>query len=244
MNSLLHRDGDDDLDDLNGAKEREITLGTTMILGIFFALAVLCAVFFGLGYQLGRKSAVAAPVAATAEGPLGANFAGFKPAAGSPIASPAASPADKTSGQNAVVSYAPAPAADVPRPARAVAEESNDDATNDQPAPAPAATPPPAPLARPLPQPAATSTTASVAATPSPTGAGAIVQIAAVSHQEDADLLVTTLKRRGYNVAVRTEPQDKLLHVQVGPFASHKDAEAMRQKLLADGFNAIVKDAK
>ncbi len=70
------------------------------------------------------------------------------------------------------------------------------------------------------------------------------MQIAAVSHQEDADLLVTTLKRRGYNVAVHTEPQDKLLHVQIGPFPSHKDADAMRQRLLADGFNAIVKDTK
>ncbi len=46
---------------------------------------------------------------------------------------------------------------------------------------------------------------------------------------------------RGYAVAIHTEPQDKYLHVQVGPFASKKDAEAMRQKLLADGFNAIVK---
>jgi cell division septation protein DedD len=70
------------------------------------------------------------------------------------------------------------------------------------------------------------------------------VQIAAVSHQEDADLLVSTLKRRGYSVAIRSEPQDKLLHVQIGPFASHKDADAMRQRLLADGFNAIVKDPK
>ena len=42
-------------------------------------------------------------------------------------------------------------------------------------------------------------------------------------------------------VVARTEPQDKLFHIQVGPFASRKDAEAMRQRLLADGYNAIVK---
>ena len=68
-----------------------------------------------------------------------------------------------------------------------------------------------------------------------------MVQVAAVSHQEDADLLVTTLRRVHYAVAIHTEPQDKLLHVQVGPFATRKDAEAMRQRLLTDGFNAIVK---
>jgi cell division septation protein DedD len=68
-----------------------------------------------------------------------------------------------------------------------------------------------------------------------------VVQVAAVSHQEDADVLMTALKKRGYTVTIRQEPQDKLLHVQVGPFANKKDAEAMRQRLLADGYNAIVK---
>jgi len=36
-------------------------------------------------------------------------------------------------------------------------------------------------------------------------------------------------------------PQDKLLRVQIGPFASRKDADAMRQRLISDGYNAIVK---
>jgi cell division protein FtsN len=42
-------------------------------------------------------------------------------------------------------------------------------------------------------------------------------------------------------VAIRQDPNDKLLHVQVGPFGNRKDAEAMRQKLLSDGFNAYIK---
>jgi cell division septation protein DedD len=74
----------------------------------------------------------------------------------------------------------------------------------------------------------------------SPNGTS-IVQVAAVSHQEDADLLISALKKRGYTVFIRQEPQDKLLHVQIGPFATKKDAEAMRQHLLSDGYNAIVK---
>jgi cell division septation protein DedD len=67
-----------------------------------------------------------------------------------------------------------------------------------------------------------------------------MVQIAAVSHQEDADLLLSALRSHGYAVFVRQE-QDKLLHVQIGPFATRKEADAMRQRLLADGYNAIVK---
>lgn len=68
-----------------------------------------------------------------------------------------------------------------------------------------------------------------------------MVQVAAVSSQEVADIEVTALKKDGYAVVVRHEPQDKLLHVQIGPFTDKKDAEAMRQRVQADGFNAIVK---
>jgi cell division protein FtsN len=32
-----------------------------------------------------------------------------------------------------------------------------------------------------------------------------------------------------------------LFHVQVGPFAEQKEAEAMKTKLAADGYNAILK---
>lgn len=68
-----------------------------------------------------------------------------------------------------------------------------------------------------------------------------MVQIAAVTRPEDANALAAALRQRGYSVVVRNESQDKLLHVQVGPFASRDDAAAMRSKLLADGYNAILK---
>jgi molybdopterin/thiamine biosynthesis adenylyltransferase len=68
-----------------------------------------------------------------------------------------------------------------------------------------------------------------------------MVQVAAVSSQDVADILLASLQKKGYSVAARHEPQDNLLHVQIGPFAHRADAEAMRQRILADGFNAIVK---
>jgi len=68
-----------------------------------------------------------------------------------------------------------------------------------------------------------------------------MVQIAAVTHQEDANILVSALRKRGYAVVVRSEPNDSLLHVQLGPFASRDEARAMRAKLLGDGYNAILK---
>lgn len=188
--------------------EREISLNTATILGIFFLLALLCAIFFGFGYTMGRRTTlqVAAPIADTSS-TLAANG-----------------------------SAKPAPGSAAPQPTRRAID---DDAT---PAPSPAiqqvaqplvkpAAPTPEP-AKPEPVPAATTT---------PAGPPALVQVAAVSHQEDADTLVNALKRRGYTVVVRHEPQDKLLHIQIGPLATKKDAEAMRQRLLSDGYNAIVK---
>jgi cell division septation protein DedD len=69
---------------------------------------------------------------------------------------------------------------------------------------------------------------------------GWMVQIAAVSHADDAAVLVDALRKRGYSVTARREVSDNMIHVQTGPFVSRNDANAMRQKLLNDGYNAIV----
>jgi DedD protein len=231
-------DSDDDLQD-PGPRDREISLGTTTIIGIFFALALLCALFFGFGYSMGRRSTQtitgAAGAAATSD------TSNAKPAPGSPASRAAAASsgnneaADEdpgsTSGSAAsstatVANVSPATSTARPQPSRL--EPSTEPTVN------PAIKP--VSLARPG---------APAAAPPTPVaipGMGfAVVQVAAVSHQEDADMLMSALKKHGYNVSIRQEPQDKLLHVQVGPFANKKDAEAMRQRLLTDGYNAIVK---
>ncbi len=181
--------------------EREISLGAPTILGIFFALALVCALFFGLGYSMGRRSTPAGTaVVASTDTPSGTSTT--KPSSGSPADNPTTPP--------------PTPAT-TPDPTTVTVPTAN--------------TPPPA---TPAAKPATTTPT-------SPVATLFIVQIAAVSHREDAETLVANLKLRGYDVAIREENQDKLLHVQIGPFTTRKDADAMRQHLLADGYNAIVK---
>ncbi len=66
-------------DDLHDADEqdREISLGTTTILGIFFALALLCAVFFGFGYSHGP--ALGTPSGQRRRGNDGARSNGSRP---------------------------------------------------------------------------------------------------------------------------------------------------------------------
>jgi cell division septation protein DedD len=68
-----------------------------------------------------------------------------------------------------------------------------------------------------------------------------MVQVAAVRVPQDAQILVDALKKRGYTAAARNEPQDQLLHIQLGPFTSRSDAIAMRGRLLTDGYNAVIK---
>ena len=69
---------------------------------------------------------------------------------------------------------------------------------------------------------------------------GLMVQIAAVSHQEDADVLVGALRQRGYAASASRDAADNQFHVRIGPFANRNDASAMRKKLIYDGYNAIV----
>jgi cell division septation protein DedD len=67
------------------------------------------------------------------------------------------------------------------------------------------------------------------------------VQVAAVTKAEDAESLIDALKKKQYPAFQTNTPTDKLIHVQVGPYADIKDAEAMRAKLVSDGYNPILK---
>src|SRR5229473_3844582 len=42
-------------------EDTEITLGTGKMLGLFFGLVILCAVFFGMGYTMGKSAVKSSP---------------------------------------------------------------------------------------------------------------------------------------------------------------------------------------
>ena len=212
-------------------RDREITLSMGTILGIFFALALVCAVFFGMGYTLCRRSLQ--PQATADCTPGDSNFNGFKPSPQSVAIQPApgfspSAAATANSNTDGPVVAAPAPAA------------SSTTSTTTAPAAVTASTTPATPAATPA-KPVAVQPTQAPAPIVAATQQPSMVQIAAVSHQEDADVLLSALKKQGYAVTARQEPQDKLIHIQIGPFSNRNDANAMRQRLLADGYNAIVK---
>ena len=194
---------------MSEAQDTEITLGTGKMLALFFGLVALCAVFFGLGFKLGKNTVPpavageAAPVTATAGG----------------VRSPAVKPAaDINANRSANVAFYKA-------------TEQKDSATNNS-APSATNTAPPAGN-KSAPDPAV------VPAAAVPQGSY-YVQVAAVTKQEDADALVDALKKKQYPAFAAAMP-DKFFHVQVGPFADIKNAEDMRSKLVADGYNPILK---
>jgi DedD protein len=208
--------------DSNAEADHELTLSTPTILGLFFALAMVCACFFGLGYAMGHKTA---PPTQVYSAPIAPASGEAKPAPGSAVATEA--PPDTSASVTDTMSANPQTAT-VPLASSA--------AVTAPPAALPGA--PPAPSAtRPAPLAAVAAPQSASTAAPGTF----VVQVAAVSSQDVANILLSTLEKKGYAVVARHEPQDQLLHVQIGPFSDRKQADAMRQRVLADGFNAIVK---
>lgn len=219
MNTLL-----DDDNDASRHNDRELTLSTGTILGIFLALVLLCGAFFGFGYKIGSHKAAQPDLSSAADTTAepNSNFTDFKPAAGSPengsdaVSAPTKlTAAERKEARADEASGKPAVSASEARLTRAHNEAASHAA----------AEPPSTPTAEPVPAPAGTY----------------FVQVAAVSHEEDAQLLIRALKAKGYPVGAHTQPQDKFYHVQVGPFENRKDADAAKQRLVADGYQPIIK---
>jgi cell division septation protein DedD len=203
--------------------DAEITLGTRSLLGIFFGLVLVCSVFFGLGYSVGRGSGsrAAAQAATDASTPPDSHLSKPSPQQSlTPVETP---PADAGQAGAAPGTPESTPAL---QPASAPAPPASSPALSPASARIPAVAVAPKPAAAMVPAAGAQSF---------------MVQVAAVRVPQDADILVDALKKHGYTAVVRNEPQDQLLHVQLGPFTSRGDANAMRSKLLADGYNAVVK---
>src|SRR3984957_17151106 len=70
-------------------QDTEITLGTGRMLALFFAFVLICAVFFAIGFSLGRKTTVVS--ANISSGPVGVPAAVVRPSAGKENTQPAQS---------------------------------------------------------------------------------------------------------------------------------------------------------
>jgi DedD protein len=204
----------------------ELTLGLGTVLGLAAGLLLLCIVCFGLGYAVGHRSSPnqnAAIIVPDSNSTISSAKPGTKPGA---IRQTPAQPAPNVTSDDSDTQQASAGLA--PTGSAAIAS-STDSPTDGN------------PQVRPALQSSTAPQTPALHVQPATSQAqGWMVQIAAVSRTEDADVLVNALRKRGYVVTERRELGDNLIHVQTGPFTSRNDANTMRQKLLNDGYNAIV----
>jgi DedD protein len=214
-------------------QDTEITLGTAKLLTLFFGLVVVCAVFFALGYTLGRKSDIGF-TASSAATPLKPASNGLKPAgSASPQPAPPMTFYKAVEQKDANAQLTP-PSSDANSAGTAAGQPASSPVTS-----APTASSP--------------GTSASGTTQPSQTGnppdpmaplptSSYFVQVAAVTKQEDAESLVDALKKKQYPAFVATNSaNEKLFRVQIGPFTDVKDAEATRSRLINDGYNPILK---
>ena len=211
----MHGEFDEEPEPQRSRKDTELTLNFSTLLGLFFGMMLLCGLFFGLGFAVGRYGPNDSSTGSQ-QGKPGSQTSIEATSRPKPSAAPQNQPAPQSAtpaypASNAIPQYAnPAAGQTVVKPAL------------------PPPTNPPQPAAAPNAGAAANANVPSM------------VQIAAVSHEEDADVLVSALRKRGYAVTAHRQPADSLIHVQIGPFPNRNDAEAMRQKLLNDGYNAML----
>jgi cell division septation protein DedD len=209
----------EELDSVETDNQMEFTLGGKTLLVLASGLFLLCAACFGLGYATGHHRTTEPESTTEASEPLPHKATTPKGSGTKPGAAAVALPESK-------------------------ADQTGDESNRNS-------------VAESGPTQGAGAATAGSQVRPALAGQGAqgntlkiqpanaqtqgwMVQIAAISHADDAQVLVDALKKRGYEVTARRDFGDNLIHVQTGPFVNRNDANAMRQKLLNDGYNAIV----
>ena len=197
------------------SRDTELTLGFGTLMALFFGLVLLCGLCFGIGYEVGRGSA-GAPITLQPS-------AAYKSAASKPPATPQPAPSSTPASP-----ATPGDSASIVQQSFGASSGSSSSGQQ-QVRPALPSAPSYAPPTQQRVQPA-----------PSASYSGQYsVRVAAVPNPDDGEILVNALRKRGYAVSARRET-DNLIHVRVGPFSSRDDANRWRQRLLADGYNAII----
>lgn len=248
--------------------DSDITLGPGKLLGLFFMLVAICGVFFAIGYSLGKTSAreqsmndraavnasLATPAVAESSAgkpkPSAVVSSNSEPQAAASQESPAPKSAPDMTFYNAVKQTDHGTQAATSGNAESAASKTAQDKAAD-PRASKNAVPTEVASVKTIPDVKTESsadpnlaTKAEAKPAGSAVAAGSyVVQIAAVSREEDAAALAGALRKKSYNVFVVNNPavHDKLYHVQVGPFASLQEAEAIKTKLTAEGYSPIVK---
>lgn len=218
--------------------ERELVLGNKQLLTIFFAAALLCGVFFAVGYVVGGNSVK------TAGNTTASTSDSSTPATDGKREEPTA-PAPDTAAPTTTVASAPSDTAGLPS---AEPQIKDNPASSAPPPSTPTPTPPPV-AATPAPektpnaatyQPAAANNNSTTGVFLSVPEAGAsYVQVAAET-RPSADSLVKILRDGSFPAILATSPKPDLYRVLVGPYRTPLTLADAKRKLTDKGYGSLI----
>lgn len=194
--------------------EFELVFGNRQLLSIFFIVVFLLGIFFVMGYIVGRNSTP------------GPTIATNKPAAADTsetAASQQPSPSPGTAAASTPPDSQPSaiPAAAPPEPAASQATKAS------------------RPPSKTRAESKADSGAVETASMP-PAAGEEFLQVVAVAHP-DAEVIIDTLRKRGFRARIAPGPSDKIFRVLVGPVEDAADMGKLRSQLEAAGFKPIVR---
>jgi cell division septation protein DedD len=207
----------------NPDRPGELVLENRHLLLIFFAIVALSGVFFALGYIVGRNTL--SPSVSTALAEAESTGPEAKPSPMPPAAY--------------YLRATPPAAAPVPEDAGVLAPELQFDRTLGGQAPDARLESPEGSNVSPVWPSLAPDANQPVATVPAPPGI--LVQVSALTRQQDAETLVQLLREKNLPVMVTTAATDTLYHVVIGPYQSDADAQQVKRLLEEDGFQPIIK---
>jgi septal ring-binding cell division protein DamX len=225
-------------------------VSTRYLLGAFFAVVLLCAVFFSLGYFLGYREGH------PPGSPLTERVAGSSDVP-APVNASSSTPSDPSTTQPSESPKEPATATDVPGSSPDAAPGSNGSTpAGTAPAVAPTAgtreatTAPPSGLAPPSLPASATDSSPSgdideSRLSPRSVPSGFLIQVGAVTSRQQALTMEQGLRSRGFPALVLTPRQvranDGFLRVIAGPYKTREAAGAALRKLAAAGYKPFIR---
>lgn len=210
--------------------ETEVLLGNKQLLGVFFVLAVLFAVFFTAGYMVGRNSGdkkiadvTAVPKSASSDGQIAADSGESHVVAPDPSTSASDQGPNPQTQDPQLTSSKPAV-----QPAASGRRASSREKTSSAVKRAQAQEPAQVEERDPVP----------ASEAPVPAGHKTYLQVAALSRAE-ADAVAKVLNKKGFRTHVAPKPGTEWYRVLVGPVRDAGDLNATRDALKSKGFREV-----
>ncbi|HEY1472095.1 MAG TPA: SPOR domain-containing protein [Candidatus Acidoferrum sp.] len=213
------------------------------VIGLFLLMLLFSGVFFTLGYVMGRNQYDGQVRAATTSSRTPDTIVSTKNNAGSKKSSAVeppeheSDPATASNKSDWEFYNNNTPAKREPRLDAAPKPSNSAPAAKSLNAKARVEPPPPAPVAAPVP--VTVRTGKPVTAAPSSSAGAMLLQVAAVSKQDDALSIAGSLQKKRFPATVLAPQKDKFYRVQVGPYKDQKSAEAAKKGLEDAGFKAF-----